>query len=450
MRMKTLGFRIAVLFAACLGLVSYVAGSGASSTTRADGGLGYPETSKIPVADTLHGTVIVDDYRWLEDGTDPRVVDWTAAQEALTHSILDPLPQRDYLIGRFNELWRYDDETVPREVIAGERIFYMAKKKEDEKWTYNTKATQAADPVVLLNPNEWDLRVTLHGVAPSRDGTYLAFGQAHGGDENPVVRVMEVATGRILPDSLTGRRQYVAAWLPDNSGFYYTANPAAGTVPEGDEYYWHAVYLHKLGAPAEEDEKVFFDETVKEHFHGVQISEDGRYEIFVRSMFNKNEVYFKPLGSPEPLIPIATGFDAEYGAVFVDDRLLIRTDADAPLYKVYITEIAHPERENWREFIPENDLLKLSYVKSITGHIYVGYEENAYSQVKIYDLDGRHLRDFPFPTIGSASIGSSRSRWMSAATLQSRCGTSRRMAPGCRCFWCTARISSATGVIPCS
>ncbi len=36
----------------------------------------YPETPKIAVKDTLHGIVITDNYRWLEDGENPDVINW--------------------------------------------------------------------------------------------------------------------------------------------------------------------------------------------------------------------------------------------------------------------------------------------------------------------------------------------------------------------------------------
>ena len=32
---------------------------------------------------------------------------------------IDDLPQKVWLAGRFNELWRYDDESVPRRVLEG-------------------------------------------------------------------------------------------------------------------------------------------------------------------------------------------------------------------------------------------------------------------------------------------------------------------------------------------
>ncbi len=364
----------------------------------------YPETPRIAVSDTLHGTVIVDDYRWLEDGQDPRVIAWTEAQQRLTRTFLDSLPQRAYLIRRFGELWRYDDEGVPSEVLDGDRVFYYAKKKEDEKWTYNTMAHAGAPPVVLIDPNRWDANESLEEVLPSRDGRYLVFGTMHGGDENPVLRVMEVATRRILPDSVSGWKQYPSAWLPDNSGFYYTARPLKGTVPPGEEHYWHAAYLHRLGTPAAQDEKIFGHDQVKEYFHWVGVSEDGQYELFGRSMFDKNELYFRRRGVPGPLTPLATGMDARYAAEFIQDRIVIVTDAQAPRSKAYVTEISQPEREHWRELIPEDPTMTLRHVAAIAGHLYAVYEANAHTLVKIYSLEGEYLRDLPFPTLGTGEI----------------------------------------------
>jgi len=366
--------------------------------------LDYPPTNKEPVTDSYHGTEIVDNYRWLEKAEDPEVIQWTEAQEKLTHSLIDDLPQKEFLVHRFNELWRYDDESVPRKVLEGDRIFYWAKKKEDEKWVYMTKAHEGAEPEILLNPNEWDTTEQLQGVSPSRDGTYVAFGKAQGGDENPVVRVMVVATGEILPDQLRGWKQYVSDWLPDNSGFYYTCKPLEGEVPEGEHEYWHAAWFHKLGTPIEQDIKVFWHDEVKEYWHGVGVSEDGKYEIYYRSLFNAQEVFFRPTGSDDELIPLATGLDAEYGVDIIEDKILIRTDKDAPLYKVYITDVDKPARENWRELIPEHVKDKLNYISAINGHLYASYMHNAHSVVKIFDLEGNYLRDMPFPTLGSGGV----------------------------------------------
>jgi prolyl oligopeptidase len=368
----------------------------------------YPDTQRAPVADTLHGTVIVDEYRWLEEGSDPRVIAWTEAQNRLTRAQLDALPQRPRLVRRFEELRRYDDETVPEEVIDGQRILFWTKARDAEKWVLRTRARDGAPAEVLIDPNAWDPGDELAGASPSRDGARLAFGRARGGDENPVLRVMEIATRRVLPDSVQGRKQYVNDWLPDGSGFYYSANPAAGSVPPGEEHYWQAVYLHRLGTPASADRRVFWDEKVKEHFHGVDISEDGRHEVLYRSRFDANEVFFREVGSDAPPTPLATGFDAEYGALFLGDRILITTDAGAPRRMVYATDVAHPEREAWRVFIPEDPQATLEYLAAVAGRLYAVYQEDAVTVIRTYDLDGKRGRDVTLPGPGSAGVSG---RW---------------------------------------
>jgi prolyl oligopeptidase len=370
----------------------------------------YPETKLVPVVNDYHGTKITDNYRWLEDASSEEVQTWTTAEEAFTHSITDPLPQRAWLESRFNALWRYDDESIPQPVLDGERLFYWTKKKEDEKWVYMTKVNADAEGVVVLNPNEWEDTETLGGINPSRDGQYVAYGVAHGGDENPVVRVMVTETGELLPDTLRGWKQSVGSWLPNNEGFFYTCKPLEGEVPEGEHEYWHASWYHELGTDPSEDRKVFGDDEVKETWHGVWLSESTEYTIYYRGLFNANELYFRKTGDTGEMIPIATGMENEYGVDILGDKMLITTNEDAPRKMVYVTNVDQPQRENWKVFLPQHETDKLSHISAINGYIYASYTHNTYSLVKIYDLDGNFVRDLPFPTIGTGGVGG---RWTS-------------------------------------
>ena len=56
----------------------------------------YPETPRKTVTDTYHGVQVVDEYRWLEDGNDPKVRTWSEAQLKVTRAALDtPLRETD-------------------------------------------------------------------------------------------------------------------------------------------------------------------------------------------------------------------------------------------------------------------------------------------------------------------------------------------------------------------
>jgi prolyl oligopeptidase len=92
----------------------------------------------------------------------------------------------------------------------------------------------------------------------------------------------------------------------------------------------------------------------------------------------------------------------------IEGKMFITTDEDAPRKMVYWTTVDKPEREHWQVFLPEHEKDKLLYLAPIAGHLYVTYSHNAYTIVKIYDLEGNFLRDLPFPTIGSGSAGG---RW---------------------------------------
>ncbi|MCK4311686.1 MAG: S9 family peptidase, partial [Candidatus Cloacimonetes bacterium] len=68
----------------------------------------YPKTEKRTIIETLHGKEIKDDYQWLEDDDSEEVKEWDEQQNKFTREYLDKLPQRKWLLGKFNELGRYD------------------------------------------------------------------------------------------------------------------------------------------------------------------------------------------------------------------------------------------------------------------------------------------------------------------------------------------------------
>ena len=257
--------------------------------------LNYPKTKKVKHTDNYHGTKVSDDYRWLENYKDKKVKEWVAKQEKLTHSIIDKLPQKKKINERLNELLKYDEETIPWEVLKSKRVFFHKRKKMDEKWTYYTKENLNLSTVELINPNKWEDNEVLSFVRPSPDGRLLAFGKEKGGDENPIIQIMDVTSKKILKDSVTGWKQGRVAWLHDNSGFFYSRKPKKGYVNEGEEHYWDEVYFHKLGTDSSNDKRIFYHDKIKEYYHTSYLDESGRYVIFTRETFGKNEVLFRKI-----------------------------------------------------------------------------------------------------------------------------------------------------------
>ncbi len=55
----------------------------------------YPPATRQDIVEDLHGHLVADPYRWLEDADDPATRAWSKAQDELVRPYLDRQPGRD-------------------------------------------------------------------------------------------------------------------------------------------------------------------------------------------------------------------------------------------------------------------------------------------------------------------------------------------------------------------
>ncbi|TXI37463.1 MAG: S9 family peptidase [Nitrosomonas sp.] len=367
----------------------------------------YPLTPKDVVIDRLHDTDVLDSYRWLEDGEDPKVVEWTENQNRLTNVFVADRVNYSFLAKRLEELLRCKRISFQDVPVGNRRFVWLQQPNEDQRVLY-WQEDGDAPMVELLNPNQWSDGKTLDYAVPSPDGVYVACGVSLAGNECPELQIIEVATGEVLPDTLRGRRHgwfhAAVSWLSDNSGFFYTASPEADEVSESEADYWSAVYFHRLGTNKDEDKVIFSHPTIREYVHMADVSDDGQWIIFDRSLGNNNEVYLQNLQDPNaPFIPLATDFDASYCANFVGSKIVIVTDLNAPNRKAYLVDPNHPERSNWRLLLPEKPDPLLN-IRGVGGLFYAEYLHNAHTVVNIYSPDGLFLHSLRLQSMGTATV----------------------------------------------
>ena len=75
---------------------------------------------------------------------------------------------------------------------------------------------------------------------------------------------------------------------------------------------------------------------------------------------------------------------------------------------MFVTDAGNYERESWKELIPQTDAV-LQGTAVFGGKLFAQYEQNASSQLKIFDLDGKKLNDLALPAIGT--VFGSGGRW---------------------------------------
>jgi prolyl oligopeptidase len=271
-------------------------------------------------------------------------------------------------------------------------------------WTDSVSGT----PKVLLDPNTLskDGTVAISGLSVSHDGKLLAYSISGAGSDWQEWHVRDVATGTDLSDDLKWVKFSGASWSADNKGIFYSRyeEPNQATMMKATNYF-QKLYFHKLGTPQSEDVLVYETPDHKDwQFHG-HVTDDGHYLIISISEGTdpKNRVYYKDLTAANaPVVKLLDAFDASYGFIDNDGPVFwFQTNLNSPRSKVIAINTTKPEVANWKTIIPEGKDA-LDGVNVVANQFIASYLKDAHSDIRLYDLKGKFLRNVELPGLGTA------------------------------------------------
>jgi prolyl oligopeptidase len=397
------------LFAAVLALVS-CRGDRTAGTAGPRIPLTYPQAARGDVVDDHHGTKVADPYRWLEDADSAETRQWIDAQNAVTQQYLASIPQRDALRARLTELWNYERYTIPYS-RGGRYLFSKNDGLQNQNVLYAADGKDS-EPRVLIDPNTLskDGTVALGGMSLTKDGKLLAYSLADGGSDWVTFRVRDLATGKDRDDKVEWVKFSGASWFEDR-GFFYSRfdAPKAGEKLTGSNRF-HKLFFHVLGTPQGEDLLIYQRPEDGELNVSGQVSDDEKFLVIGvrKGTQRRNVIAIANLPSDRSkLVPevreLIGGFDASYA--FVGNRgstLWFRTDKDAPRGRVIAVDAANPDRGAWKTVIPEGPD-RLVSVSHVGGRLIATYLKDARSLVRVFEADGKLVRDVGLPGIGTAS-----------------------------------------------
>ena len=362
-----------------------------------------PKARVDDTVDEVHGVKVADPYRWLEDAHSPATQQFVSEELTYTRSVLDPLPGRDKIHARLQQLLEIGNVNAPKS--GGDRFFYTRREgTQNQPVLYVREGVNGKDRVLVdVNQQAADGTVALDWFFPSHDGRHVAYGTSPSGSEISTLHVIETSSGRLLRDTIDRTRAASVQWKPDGSGFYYTRYPKPGEVTAGQEMYNRHAFYHALGTDPAKDHLIFGQGRDAQDWPNLELSEDGRWlAITVEQGWAKSEIYLKDTKSDAPPVAVAVGQPHLYYAVPFRDKLYILTNDGAPMFRLFVTDATQPDRKNWHEIISEgNAVLKDFHI--IGGQIVAEYEQDAISHVRVFTLDGKPLDDIKLPTLGKVA-----------------------------------------------
>jgi prolyl oligopeptidase len=375
---------------------------------------GYPSARRDDCTEPIHGRLVFDPYRWLENAASEETKTWLAAQDALLAEHMARLGEREPLAARITELLGAGSVGAP--AWRGERQFFTRRAAGQEHAVLYT-ATPAQGERVLIDPTAIDATgtTTLDDWQPDQDGRLLAYQMSQGGDEESLLRVMDVATGEHVDGPIDRCRYTNVAWLPGGKAFYYTRRLPPDQVPDGEEQFHRRVYLHRVGSALREDVLVFGAGMEKTNYYSVSVSRDGRWLLIgaAAGTAPRNDLWIADLAAAPESAPdlrvVQRDVDAQtFARMGRDGRLYLWTDRDAPRGRLAVTDPANPGYDRWQELIAQDPEAVLGDFAILDGPelsrpvLLASWTRHAISEITVHDLvTGQRAGTVPLPGLGT-------------------------------------------------
>ncbi len=379
-----------------------------------------PATLKQPVTDVYQGVKVVDDYRWLEDWSDPAVKQWSAAENARTREYLDHLPSRAAIKQEFRELVTSSSGAYFHLQQRGGVLFAMHNQPPKQQ-SYLVTLRSPDDPgseKVIVDPNVMGKlgSVEIDFYAPSLNGKLVAVSLSEGGSEDGTAHVFEAATGKELPDAVPRVNFATAggsiAWNKEGTGFYYTRYPQGSERPAADANFYQQVYFHKLGTKSTEDTYVIGKDFPRIAEIQLQSSDEGHWLLasvangdggeFAQYLMNPSGKWTQVAHFEDGIVSAVLGTDA-------DPALYLLSRKDAPRGKVLRLPLAEPSLSKAKLIVPQSSGIgssedaraSIDAIIPTASRLYVRDMIGGPTRVRIFNHQGRDIGNLPTPPISA-------------------------------------------------
>jgi len=350
-----------------------------------------PVAKKVPRVEMLHGDRRVDDYYWMREKSNPEVIAYLEAENAYTEAMTkdgEPLAKALYteMLARIKQT----DLSVPY-LLRG--YYYYSRTIEGKQYPIQCrkKGSLDAPEEVLLDLNDLASGHTFLGLGAlvvSDDGKQLAFSLDTTGFRQYTMHVKDLTTGQWGPESVGQTGSIV--WSADNTVLFYTVEDAAKRQ--------YRLYRHHLGEPHDKDELLY--EEKDEHFSvGARRTLSKAYVLLTTSSHTASEVYYLAADDPNGAFRLVAPRekDQEYYVDHHGDRFFIRTNKDAPNFRLVSAPVTDPSPAHWTEVVQHRHDVMLEGMTFFANHYVLAEREGGLQHLRITDFRTGATHQIAFP-----------------------------------------------------
>jgi oligopeptidase B len=367
-----------------------------------------PRAERRPQTSIRHGVTLTDDYAWLraenwrEVMRDPSVLDPQIrayledenayAKAALAHT--EAL--QDKLFAEMKGRTKEDDSTVPSP--DGPHA-YFTRYREGGQHPIVCREPRGGGPEEILLDGDTlaagKAYFQFGAMQQSPDHRLIAWSADDTGSEYETLRVRHPATGADLADEIPDV-EGAPVWTADSSAFYY--------VRLDENHRPSRVYRHRLGTPTADDTLVY-EEPDSRYFVALNQVQSRRFADILVHDHETSESWLIDLtvADAPPMLVAArepsVQYDVEYHPDWSGEEMLVlRTNAGgAEDFKIAVTPLARPGRENWRDLVPHRSGVFVLDITVLSDWLVRREREDGLPRIVVRRLDSGEEHTIEFP-----------------------------------------------------
>jgi len=352
-----------------------------------------PVAEVIPDTFSNFGQTRIDNYYWLKDKNNPKVIDYLKAENAYTDTVMAStkvLQQTIYdeIIDRIKE----DDESYPS--FSDGYYYYSRTEKGKQYRTYcRRKSTMDAPEEIIFDVNkmaEGKPAYIFRGYSISPDNSKAAyFYNETGSYAEFIMKVKDLASGKDVGFTVNGATS--VAWANDNKTLFY------GIVDNTLRSYR---ILRQVLDGSRAD--LVYEETDARFSTYVSGSKTKQY-IFISSASSTtaDERYIpadKPLEQFKVFLPRVQ--DVEYSVYPHKEKFFVRyKDKENLNGKIYETPLtSHEDRNTWKEFLAHDKNVRIEGIDILRDYVTIELRRNGLSEIIAKPASGiGEIKTIAFP-----------------------------------------------------
>ena len=394
-----------------------------------------PVAPVVPKTFTAFRHKRVDDYYWLRNRSDPRVMEYLSAENAYADARLAAIkPLSDELAAELKARLAQQDGSVStvdngylyqHRFTSGAPYPLIVRRKD---------APGAVEEIVLdvgaLASGHKNFRLAAWTVSP--DNSRVAFAVDFTGGNQCRIFLRTIATGEIvdlgISDAADDDEAENLAFAADSTTLFYVRNEPETVRP-------YQVWRHRIGNNAKSDVLVY-EERDPAFSVSIDLSKSRKFILLrideERTAETRYLLADQPMAAFKIMEPRRLG--VRYRVDHAGETFFVRTNLGAPDFRLMTAPQATPDAAHWSELVPEQPGHHLSHFEAFETFVAVDVEDERGTTIRVFSLPDRCEIEVPRPAkigIASSSFSNTNEANLDAEATVLRFNFSGPLQPQC-------------------